>query len=262
MSGPVASIIIPCHGQLKLLKRAITSILESFEAFEGRSELILVDDCSPVPVDTAIGELAEHPRVHIIKLEQNNGPSAARNVGIEASEGDYLLFTDDDVVVARSWVRELTRYLSQAPNKVVGVGGRVLAIGNGLISRYYEYHHILDPFTMDNGVVLYLVTCNCAYRKSAVQEVGGFDEEIIKPGGEDPGLSFKLTAKGYRLHKLNEAVVWHDFRTVWLEFIRTFIRYGQGCRHQVDRYWKGTNHRQTKRQSTSIGGLELEIELG
>jgi len=260
MSGPITSIIIPCHGQLKLLKRAVASILESCRAFDEETELLLVDDCSPVPVDTVLGELAKHPFVRIIKLEQNNGPSAARNVGIEASEGEYLLFTDDDVVVAKSWVRELTRYLKQAPSKVVGVGGRVLAIGNDLISRYYEYHHILDPFIMDDGTVLYLVTCNCAYRKSAIQEAGGFDEELIRPGGEDPGLSFKLTAQGYRLHKLNEALVWHDFRSGWFNFIKTFMRYGQGCRHQVDRYWIRRVNPAIKTTSTSIGGLELEME--
>lgn len=233
------SVIVPCHGRLASLRRAVESLLVARAAFSGRTELIFVDDASPTPVETALGEMLHEPDIRVIRLPVNRGPSAARNAGIAAAQGDGVLFTDDDVVVDQRWIRELSVYLRDAPRQVAGVGGRVYALGKDIFSQYYEYHRILDPFRLDDGTILYVVTCNCAYRRSVLLSVGGFDEEIRKPGGEDPGLSFKVRAAGYTLQLHDQAVVWHDFRPGLRDFLRTFYRYGRGCRHQVKRHWRG-----------------------
>ena len=238
-----ASVVIPCHGRLAQLRRAARSVLGAMAAFDGRAELILVDDASPVPVGQALGPLAADPRLRVVTLRANGGPAAARNAGVAAAAAPVVAFTDDDVVVHERWLRELAVYLRDASRKVGGVGGRVLALGDDLFSRYYEYHHILDPFLMDDGRVLYLVTCNCAYRRGVLEEVGGFDEALRQAGGEDPGLSFKVAAAGYELHRHDEALVWHDFRPGWRDFARTFARYGRGCRHQAERWWRGAEER-------------------
>jgi len=247
-----ASIVIPCHGRLASLRRAVESVERSCDEFGEPVEIILVDDASPVPVSSAFGQPGG--RVRVVTLDRNRGASAARNMGIAAARGPIVLFTDDDVVVHELWVRSLSVYLRDAPARVAAVGGRVLALGDDIFSRYYEYHHILDPFLMDDGTVLYVTTCNCAYRRSTLVQVGGFDEALRKPGGEDPGLSFKVTAAGYELHRHDEAVVWHDFRPGLPDFLRTFCRYGAGCRHQADRHWKGARGRDELQHGvTSVG---------
>lgn len=234
------SVIVPCHGRLASLRRAAASLLDARDGFrDGEVELLFVDDASPIPVEDALAGLRDDPSVQILRLPSNRGPSGARNTGIAAARGEIVLFTDDDVVVDRAWIHALATYLRDAPRRVAGVGGRVYALGQDLFSRYYEYHRILDPFRMDDGTILYLVTCNCAFRRSVLQALGGFDEAIRKPGGEDPGLGFKARAAGYSLHLHEEAVVWHDFRVGFRDFARTFFRYGRGCRHQVDHHWKG-----------------------
>lgn len=233
------SVVVPCHGRLASLQRAAASLLDARDHFDGgRVELLFVDDASPTPVEAALAGLLDDPAVRVVALPRNRGPSGARNAGIAAARGEIVLFTDDDVLVDRAWIRELAVYLRDAPRRVAGVGGRVYALGDDIFSRYYEYHRILDPFRMDDGTILYVVTCNCAYRRAVLDELGGFDEAIRKPGGEDPGLSFKARAAGYSLHLHEQAVVWHDFRPGLRDFARTFFRYGRGCRNQVDRHWK------------------------
>jgi mycofactocin glycosyltransferase len=73
------------------------------------------------------------------------------------------------------------------------------------------------------------VTANCAYRRSAILDAGGFEEALRVPGGEDPHLSQKIRARGYSLRYEPTAVVRHDFRENLFDFARTFFRYGSGC---------------------------------
>lgn len=233
------SVVIPCHGRIASLERSVRSVLASANTIDGEVEVILVDDCSPIPVREALQSKLRDPRVQFLRHDANRGPAAARNTGIAHARFDVVLFTDDDVVVDPHWLERLARYLADAPTRVGGVGGRVRALGADLFSRYFEYHHILDPFRLDDGRVLYVVTACCGYRRSVLREVGGFDEDVKAPGGEDPGLAFKVAAAGYELHVVEDAVVAHDFRLGLRDFWRTFQRYGRGCRHQVDRHWRG-----------------------
>lgn len=233
------SVVMPCHQRLRSLERAVRSVLASADSVPGEVEIILVDDCSPVPIEAALRTVLNDARVSVLRHVQNRGPAAARNTGIARAKFDLVLFTDDDVVVDPAWIESLARYLRDAPPRVAGVGGRVRAMGTDVYSRYFEYHHILDPFRMDDGRVLYIVTANCGYRRHVLQQVGGFDEGVRAPGGEDPGLAFKVAGAGYELHIVEEAIVHHDFRLGLRDFFRTFHRYGMGCRHQVEHHWKG-----------------------
>ena len=134
--------------------------------------------------------------------------------------------------------RSVQRYLrvDGAPvcihDKIIGVGGKVLPIRDDMISRYYSYYKILEPpSSLD-----YLVSANCCYFRDEVLDVGGFEEDIRKPGGEDVGLSFKLARKGWRFDKAEDAIIFHDYRSSVRDLGRTFWNYGQGCRRVTARY--------------------------
>src|SRR3990172_8237485 len=68
---------------------------------------------------------------------------------------------------------------------------------------------------------LYLVGANCCYRGDAVLDGGGFDEDIPRPGGEDIGLSVKLSRAGWEFGVVGGAIVYHDYRIDILDFLRT-----------------------------------------
>ena len=139
--------------------------------------------------------------------------------------GDYIAFTDDDCVPVEPWPWPLVKHLESAGSQIAGVGGRVLPLRDGLLSRYYSFHHILEPPESCS----YLVTANCIYRRGVLVRVGGFDTNITHPGGEDVGLSTKVRAEGYRLAFEPNATVLHDYRESLQDFAKTFYRYGKGC---------------------------------
>lgn len=94
---PIISIIVPVHNVEKYVERTIRSILrQTFEDFE----LILVDDGSTDNSGTICDKyLGKDERVKVIHKE-NEGVSSARNVGIDAAEGEYIGFVDADDCIA------------------------------------------------------------------------------------------------------------------------------------------------------------------
>ncbi len=245
------TVIVPCYGRAELTRL----LLDSLGACAGRFELILVDDASPDPVEPLAARYRNLLNLRVIRHGSNRGPAAARNTGLQAASHRYVAFTDNDCVVDPAWAQQLATYLRDAPDRVAGVGGRVLGVGTDVFSRYFTYHKILDPYP-SAGRYLYVVTANCAFRREALEEIGGFDERIQQPGGEDPGLCFKLLQKGWQLHYRKDAVVHHHYRLGLPDFIQTFFRYGRGCRQQTDAFGVGLG--EGEQASIGFGGMFAE----
>ena len=98
------SVIVPVYGVEKYLPACIESILsQTFTDFE----LILVDDGSPDRCPAISDEAAERDtRVRVIH-QANQGLSAARNAGIEAAQGEWLVFVDSDDYIAPHFCEKL-----------------------------------------------------------------------------------------------------------------------------------------------------------
>jgi len=223
-AAPEVSVVVPTRNRAVLLDRCLSALRRQREV---RLELIVVDDGSTDGTSEAIAGGADL----VLRNPRSMGPAAARNRGIQAASAPFVAFTDDDCVPQSDWLCTLLTRLRAAPVDVVGVGGRVLPATEGWVSAYMTRHRILEP----PESLEYLVTANCLYRRDALLAVGGFDENVRHPGGEDPGLSFVLRERGCRFLFEADAVVRHHYREGWRDFVRTFYRYGRGCRLVLDR---------------------------
>lgn len=110
---PRISIIIPCYNGEKHIRETLNCLLEqTIEDWE----CIIVNDGS---VDHSIDILKEYAkkdiRFHYIDKE-NEGPSVARNTGIKASSGKYILPLDADDLIDPTYVEKAITYLEQHPN--------------------------------------------------------------------------------------------------------------------------------------------------
>ena len=96
LTSPLVSIIIPVYNVEQYLDDCINSIKE--QTYDNL-EIIVVEDCS---TDNSLQVLKPHltdQRIKLIQHTHNQGLSAARNIGIEAVEGDYVMFVDSDDIV-------------------------------------------------------------------------------------------------------------------------------------------------------------------
>jgi len=86
------SVVIPVYNRQAGAERAIRSV----RAQQGPwVEIVVVDDASAVPFFLP-SDLKADARIHLVRVPQNVGESGARNVGVEAAEGDWIAYLDSD----------------------------------------------------------------------------------------------------------------------------------------------------------------------
>lgn len=117
--APRLSMIVPVYNAAAYLTAGVTALLsQTFRDFE----LILVDDGSPDDSPALCDALAAgDARVRVIH-QQNGGAGAARNTGIEAARGDYLMFPDADDECALNMAETLLRAAEECDADVVVCG--------------------------------------------------------------------------------------------------------------------------------------------
>lgn len=106
-NNPLVSVIVPVYNVEQYLDECLNSIRQ--QIYENL-EIIVVEDCS---TDGSLNTLAKHLedyRVKLIKHEKNSGLSAARNTGIDAAKGDYIMFVDSDDLVHLSLIELCVKY--------------------------------------------------------------------------------------------------------------------------------------------------------
>jgi glycosyltransferase involved in cell wall biosynthesis len=108
MTAQLVSVVIPVHNGERFIAQSVEAVLaQDHEPIE----LIVVDDGS---TDTTAEIVARYPQVRYVR-QDNAGPSAARNTGIEFSSGDLLTFCDCDDVYRKGKVSAQVRYLAAHP---------------------------------------------------------------------------------------------------------------------------------------------------
>jgi glycosyltransferase involved in cell wall biosynthesis len=110
---PLVSVIIPCYNRTTLLKETIASIREQRYP---HIELILVDDCSSESIKGAVQSVqwTRKPSIQIISSKIHMGPGAARELGRQAAQGDYLCYIDSDDLLAPEYITKQIAMLSRS----------------------------------------------------------------------------------------------------------------------------------------------------
>lgn len=86
------SVIIPAYNCAATIRQAIDSALQQ----DVLLEIIVIDDRSTDQLDVIMQDYADNPSVIYLKNEENQGPSATRNRGVQEARGTYIAFLDSD----------------------------------------------------------------------------------------------------------------------------------------------------------------------
>lgn len=206
--SPEVSVVIPVRDRA----RELDDVLEALSRQDfprDKFEVLVCDDGSRYDMRS----VAERPRsnVEVLYFRQPQlGPASARNLGIRNGRGSIIAMTDSDTVPAQDWLSKLVSMLDAHP-EASGVEGKVIANNAGEFEPIGE-----GPVNLEGGVFL---TCNCAYRRTALDRVGGFDESFPYPAYEDTDLAARVMEVGTIVWQPDAVVVHPErpltFRAVW-----------------------------------------------
>lgn len=233
---PEVSIVIPTYNRRTMLGFCLDSLINLNYPKE-KTEIIVVDDCSPEPV-----EIGDRPLVKLIRMPQNNGPGAARNEAVRQAKGEIIAFLDDDCLADKDWLQALVPCF-QDPD-VAAAGGRVESAV--LTSHLDNYEQVQSPLLMGDhqrkvrkgSSVSYLATCNLLVRKESFLAAGGFDPVLRV--GEDVDLCWRILARGEAIYYIPQGLILHYHRSQVLPFLKRRLNYGQSEAKLQSRYSEET----------------------
>jgi O-antigen biosynthesis protein len=210
---PLVSIVIPTKDNHKLTKQCIESIVE--QTTYPNFEIILVDTGSTEPETHRLYEsklIAKGP-VKVLEWNKTFNFSAVCNFGAQKSEGEYLLFLNNDTeVITQSWIEEMLGLAQQTeagmvgckllfPTKHIQHAGVILCERDIAFHPFYNRDPEIDIFTnvyLNNIRNYAAVTAACSIvSRKKFEEVGGFDEKL-RVTYNDVDLCLKLLRAGYK----------------------------------------------------------------
>ena len=187
---PLISIVMPCYKQAQYLEEAVASVVAQTYP---RWEIVIVNDGSPDNTsEVARAVIARYPGRAIHLVEQpNSGVSVARNTGVAASHGEYLLPMDADDLLRPSFLAKTLRLLEDSPH---------LSVAYTDIEFFgaTEGTERKGPFTLDFMRLQDTVVCTCLFRRAVFDAVGGYAHSDDLDDFEDWDFWIAVLEQGFQ----------------------------------------------------------------
>lgn len=231
---PYFTVVLTTHNRASLLEKAIQSVLaQSFSDYE----LIIVNDASPDNTDQVVAEYIA-PNVRYLRQPTNLGIGAARNLGIEHTNGTLIVFLDDDDCLGPDFLAHVYEAFRSAPPSVgfalpsqhitrLGKDGTVETVIRDYeattVSIRPKHEVLAKPRGGASGMIV---------RASAARQIGGFLTE--RPFIEDTDFILRMAAS-FDLMIIPQAMILINYlplprlTTDWLTRAR-------GCERLADRH--------------------------
>lgn len=174
---PTVSVVIPCYQHSKYLADAIQSALvQTFPDLE----VVVVDDGNEPEEAEAIQRIVEAagPAVRLVRLVENSKLATARNTGIEAARGEWIVPLDADDVIEPGFVEESLAAIKLNPREFAYTDSILWWPEDGreqhLEAAEYDFTDLLTRITWP---------CTVLYAKDAWRQAGGYKPQMSEAGG-------------------------------------------------------------------------------
>ena len=237
------SVVIPCYKQAHFLPDALQSVLE--QSFPAR-EIIVVDDGSP---DGVADVVQQFPGVQSIR-QRNRGLAAARNAGLRASHGEYVVFLDADDRLLPNHLETGLRGFDHQPSAALVIGDYRYFGAEGLEHQHNcgetsdMYARILRggfPGSVHTVMV----------RRAILDKVGAFRTSLRSAEDHDLWLRIARCAPVYCHHELVAEYRRYEgqMSRQWDVMLRSVLRvhgrqwsWVRGHREREAAFWAGLRH--------------------
>lgn len=191
---PLVSIIVPCYNHGKFIEAALAS---AAALTYPNTEVIIIDDGSTDPF--TIEMLKKLESSYTVIRQANQGPSVARNNAVKHSKGEFVLALDSDNKVRPEYLSIAIPLFLKNPK---------LGVVYSDFQYFGDSNEVKRLFDFDISRMLvynYIDMCS-VMRRTAFDELGGFDEYMSKRGLEDWDFWIGMYEKGWELLHLNQVM--------------------------------------------------------
>jgi GT2 family glycosyltransferase len=208
----LVSIIIPTFNGAARIGNCLDALLK--QAGQD-AEILVVNDGS---TDNTAEVVGSYSGVLLIS-QANAGPAAARNRGAVEARGTIILFTDDDCVPTPDWLEAMLEPF--ADPEVVGVKGVYGTRQTSLAARFVQIEYE-DKYRVMAGFAYidFIDTYSAAFRRERFLEMTGYDTSFPVACAEDIELSYRMSARGWKMKFAPGAIVYHTHPGTFLSYLK------------------------------------------
>jgi cellulose synthase/poly-beta-1,6-N-acetylglucosamine synthase-like glycosyltransferase len=211
---PSVSVLIPAWNEEVGIERTIRSVVNT--GYENL-QVVVINDGSSDGTHDVISRLLKEYRTSGKDTEQityldltNGGKASAMNRGLLHASGEIIMTIDADSLMEASAIDRLVRCFDDP--KVGGVAGNVVIANRRKPIEWMQQLEYLYGFFFKRADALFnsvyiIGGAAAAYRRSALDEMGGFDHSIIT---EDIEMSTRLLRKGYKTRYAADAIIYTE----------------------------------------------------
>jgi glycosyltransferase involved in cell wall biosynthesis len=208
-----ASIIIPTFNGASRIGNCLDSLVK--QTAGQNVEILVVDDGS---TDNTANVVRGYSSVRLIP-QANAGPASARNRGALEAQGKILLFTDDDCVPMADWLEAMLGPFKDPD--VVGAKGIYRTHQTSLAARFVQIEYE-DKYRLMAGLpsIDFIDTYSAAFRRDRFLEMTGYDTSFPVACAEDVELSYRMSARGWKMKFVPAAIVYHTHPDTFPRYLK------------------------------------------
>jgi len=202
---PYISVVVPTKDRPEYLKTTLESL--NRQEYNGQLQILVVDD-SNGDVETA--SIAKEFDARYGVNKQPKGLNAARNYGIEHTDGELVLFLDDDIYALPNLFTELASAVQNSPDYSIFAGRIVPKLEGNPLRLCKRNEPLITALNLDEKTyeAEFAWGANMAIRRSAFVRFGLFDEQISGCGDEEEWQR-RAKASGESVRYLHRSAVLH-----------------------------------------------------
>lgn len=197
------AVVVPTYRRAANLPRLVAA-LEAQTLPHDQFEVVIVDNGSDDDTPAVLAALAASSELRLVplRIEVNEGPARARNLGWQTSTAPYVAFTDDDCVPRSDWLAQALATARATPELGVLQGATLRPAGSPDATMRSVVRETLAPSPYFEG-------CNLVFPRPVLERTGGFDESFPF-SGEDTAAGWAAVEDGGRWIFDETAAVEHD----------------------------------------------------
>jgi glycosyltransferase involved in cell wall biosynthesis len=223
------SVIVPSFNRCEEIGNLVDSFAE-LQFPTDRFELIIADDGSTDGTSELINRHAGDLKFQLsFHSQKNQGPGAARNLGMQKARGDFFIFIDSDCTVPPTWLLKIDQSLIAEQADAFG-GSDSLKKDFPPLLKAINYS--MTSFLTTGGIRghsrkkmgrFYPRSFNMGLRREIYNKIGGFG---TLRHGQDIEYSNRIIRSGARVISIPDAFVFHKRRTSVLKFFKQVFNWG------------------------------------